>query len=370
MNSVVSLAQQKPACMGLPMVEAYLFTERDKRTIPHIAAKTGYLENEVRRFLVRLEEQYESPESGLELRWVGESVEIVPKHKYIQTLYSSKEDSYQRSNNLINAFLQAKQLAATTEKGYRSFLLRFASGLDVAIDDVDTQTIRAFLSEERRRGNSTNSIVTKIHKLNSLYNWLTLEEYIYKNPMNRVEKPQETKAPPKYLTYEELELLRESANGITKVIFETLYSTGLRVSELVDLDRQDIDFIEKTVWVRDGKGGKSRQSKLSTRAAMILKQYLSSRTDNEPWVFRSNYKRRMSTHSVGRYLRLLGERAGIRRKLTPHMLRHTFATHLLDSGTPIDLVQYLLGHESVKTTQVYAQTNPKNVEHFYGRVFP
>lgn len=367
MNSVVSLVQ---GSIGLPIVEAYLFAERDKRTISHIAAKTGHTESEVRRFLVKLEERYESPESGLELRWIGDTVEIAPKHKYVQSLYAGSEHAHKKSEELINAFLQAKQLADSTAKGYRGFLMRFASTLDVSVDNADTQAIRAFLDDERKRGNSTNSIVTKIHRLNSFYGWLLQEEYILKNPMNRVEKPQETKAPPKYLTYEELELLRETAEGVTKVIFEVLYATGLRVSELVDLDRQDIDFIEKTVWVKDGKGGKARKSKLSTRAAMILKQHLATRADDEPWVFRSNFKQRMSTHSVGRYLRILGEKAGLRRRLTPHMLRHTFATHLLDGGTPIDLVQYLLGHESVKTTQVYAQTNPKNVEHFYGRVFP
>ena len=285
MNSVVSLSQ---GSVGVPIIEAYLFAERDKRTITHISVKTGHTESEVRKFLVALEERYESPESGLELHWVGESVEILPKHKYVQSLYADAEHAHQRSEKLIDSFLQAKQLADTTAKGYRGFLMRFASTLDVSVDNADTQAIRAFLDEERKRGNSTNSIVTKIHKLNSFYGWLLREEHISKNPMNRVEKPQETKAPPKYLTYEELELLRESADGITKVIFEVLYSTGLRVSELVDLDRQDIDFIEKTVWVRDGKGGKARQSKLRTRAVMILKQPLASRTDEEPWVFRSN----------------------------------------------------------------------------------
>lgn len=367
MNSVVSLAQ---GSVGVPIVEAYLFAERDKLTISHIASKTGHTESEIRRFLVQLESRYESPESGLELRWAGESVEVVPRHKYVQMLYSSQEDAHQRSKQLIDSFLQAKQLAQSTTGRYRRFLIRFAELLDISVDSATTQTIRTFLDGERKRGNSNNSIVTKIHRLNSFYEWLLREEYILKNPMNRVEKPQETKTPPKYLTYEELELLREAAEGVTKVILEVLYSTGLRVGELVDLDRQDVDFIEKTIWVKDGKGGKARQSKLSTRAAMILKQHLAARTDDEPWVFQSNFRQRMSTNSVGRYLKLLGEKAGLRRRLTPHMLRHTFATHLLDGGTPIELVQYLLGHESVKTTQVYAQTNPKNVEHFYARVFP
>jgi hypothetical protein len=220
-NSVVSLSQ---GSVGVPIIEAYLFAERDKRTISHIAAKTGHTESEVRRFLVKLEERYESPESGLELRWIGDTVEIAPKHKYAQSLYAGSEHAHKKSEELISAFLQAKQLADSTAKGYRGFLMRFASTLDVSVDNADTQAIRAFLDDERKRGNSTNSIVTKIHRLNSFYGWLLQEEYILKNPMNRVEKPQETKAPPKYLTYEELELLRETAEGVTKVIFEVLYA--------------------------------------------------------------------------------------------------------------------------------------------------
>lgn len=367
MGNIVSLSHDS---VGEPMVEAYLFAEREKRTIAHIASKTRHTEREVRRFLVKLEERYDSPGSGLELRWRGESVEITPKHQYVQTLYSSQEEAHQNSLRLIEAFLMAKQLADSSTKRYRDFLTRFALSLDVSVNDADTHAIRGFLEIERQRGNSANSVITKIHRMNSFYTWLLKEEHIVKNPMSRIDKPQETKTPPKYLTYEEVELLREKATGITKAVLEVLYSTGLRVSELVDLDRKDIDFVEKIVWVKRGKGGKVRKTKLSTRASMILKQYLASRKDDEPWAFRSNFKQRMSTHSVARYLKLLGEKAGLRRKLTPHILRHTFATHLLDGGTPIELVQYLLGHESVKTTQVYAQTNPKNVDHFYSRVFP
>ncbi len=367
MNTVLSLSQ---GSVGIPIVEAYLFAEREKRTIPQIAAKSGYGESQVRRFLVELEERYKHPESGLELRWIGEHVEVLPKHKYIQSLYSNKEEVHERSKVLVDRFIMAKQLAKSTAKGYKAFLNRFVEEIGVSVDTADANVVRRFLDGERKRGNSTNTIITKIHRLNSFYSWLLKEEYIVKNPMTRVEKPQETKTPPKHLTYEEVELLRESASGVTKVLFELLYSTGLRVSELVSLNRHDVDFSERSAWVRDGKGGKSRKVRLSTRAALILKQYLRNRTDNEPWVFRSNFKRRMSKESITRYLRLLGEKAGLRRRLTPHMLRHTFATHLLDGGAPIEIVQHLLGHESVKTTQVYAQTNPQNVNHFYVRVFP
>lgn len=367
MNTVLSLSHD---VTGIPMVEAYLFAEREKKSIHGIAMKLGIPEKMVRRYLVQLEERYDSQESGVTLQWAGDSVEIAPKHKYIQSLYAGRENAKQRSKELIADYLAAKQLRPKTAKGYSQFLHRFAESIVLPVDSLDTNDIRDFLDGERARGNTANTIITKIRKLNSFYSWLLQEEYIDKNPMLRVEMPRETKTPPKHLTYEEIEKVRDAADGIRKVLFEVLYSTGLRVSEAVNLDRQDIDFVEKTVWVRDGKGGKSRQARLSTRAAMVLKQYLNNRSDDEPWVFRSNYRRRMSKESITWHIRLLGEEAGLRKRLTPHMLRHSFATHLLDGGTPIELVQHLLGHESVKTTQVYAQTNPRNIDHFYSRVFP
>lgn len=367
MNNAVLLSR---ADVGLPMVEAFLFAERDKKTIHEIATRTGTDEKQVRRYLIQLEERYDCADSGVTLRWVESGVELVPKHKYVQYLYTDEHESKERSKLLIAEYLQAKQLRPKTEKAYAQFLHRFAEEIEVSVEQVDTNGIRNFLDSERARGNSTNTIVTKIHKLNSLFDWLLKEEYISKNPMDRIEKPKETKAPPKFLTHEEIELVRESADGISKTLFELMYSTGLRVSEVSDLRKQDVDFLSKTAWVSDGKGGKSREVRLSTRAILVLKQYLETRADDDPYLFRSNFGSKLSTDSIYRYMKILGEKAGLRRKLTPHMLRHTFATHLLDAGTPIELVQHLLGHESVKTTQVYAQTNPKNVNHFYGRVFP
>lgn len=280
MKAVLSLSHD---VSDIPTVEAYLFAEREKKSIHSIAMKIGSSEKMVRRYLVQLEERYDSAESGLKLRWAGDSVELVPKHKYIQSLYAGREDAKQRSKQLIEDYLAAKQLRPKTEKGYSQFLYRFEESVELPVDSLDTKDIREFLDGERARGNTSNTIITKIRKLNSFYAWLFQEEHIDKNPMLRVEIPRESKAPPKALTYEEIERTRDTASGIRKVLFEVLYSTGLRVSEAVDLDCQDIDFAEKTVWVRGGKGGKSRQVRLSTRAAMVLKQYLNDRTDDEPW---------------------------------------------------------------------------------------
>ena len=253
----------------------------------------------------------------------------------------------------------------------RGFLFRFANSIDVCIDHADVRAVREFLRAEKvERGNNAKTIGNKIDMLNSLFDWLLLEKHIAESPMTRVEKPVTAATLPKSLTYEEIELVRDVATGISKALFEVMYSTGLRVSEVSNLDRSDIDFATRTVTVRDGKGSKDREGKLSTRAALVLRQYINERKDFDPWLFRSNFRGRLQKDSIQRYMGILGQKAGLHRKLTPHMLRHSFATHLLDAGVPIEVVQYLLGHESVKTTQIYAKVNPKNVSHFYDKVFP
>lgn len=351
-------------------IETLLFLDRAKQDIGTLSRRLNVSEKEIRRSLIDLESRYESPESGLELKWSGNIVWIEPKHEYIQLLYASEHNNETRSNELIKKFISSKGLSPKTKQRYSNLLRRLAGYLSISIDAASTDDIRSFLEGERKRENCNNTIITKIHTLNSFYNWLVKEEVISRNPMDRVEKPKETKVPPRHLTYEEIERLREAAKGVRKVLFEILYSSGVRVSELVALDRSDYDSVNKTLLVRHGKGGKQRLTLLSTRANLILQSYLHKRKDDDPWLICSNYRQRMSTSSVERHIKILGEKAGLTRRVTPHMLRHSLATHLLDAGTPIELVQWLLGHESVRTTQVYARSNPQNIDHYYKRVFP
>lgn len=370
MNNLASLSRNGSP-IGVPLIEAFLFSEKELRSVTQIATRIGASEREVRKYLVELETRYESSNFGISLQWEGEKVTLVPKHKYTQKFYADKTEYEAKSKRLLDKYFEAKPLAVTTKKTYIGFLYRLADSIDSCIDSVDTNTIRDFLkSEEVDRGNGPKTIGNKIDILNSLFDWLLLEKYISESPMTRIEKPAVPVTLPRSLTYEEIELVRDVATGISKVLFELMYSTGLRVSEVSNLDRNDVDFITRTVTVRDGKGSKDREGRLSTRASLVLKQYLSSRDDNDPWLFRSNFGNRMSKDSIQRYMGILGKKAGLHRKLTPHMLRHSFATHLLDAGVPIEVVQYLLGHESVKTTQIYAKVNPKNVNHFYDKVFP
>ena len=153
-----------------------------------------------------------------------------------------------------------------------------------------------------------------------------------------------------------------------RALVELLYSSGLRVSEAVALDWSDIGWQERTITVRDGKGGSRRVAPMSTRASLLLRRLKEERQDDEPWVFRSQFRRRMSKEAITRWIRNLGERAGINGRLTPHRFRHSLATHLLEAGVPIDVVQAILGHSSVATTQVYARTQRSSIETHYRRV--
>lgn len=281
----------------------------------------------------------------------------------------------QVSTSWLREFLQAKRLEGCRPKSlqqYERFLTRFLWNLKKAPSQVTTSDVRAFLSSEEAHGNTVSTLASKIAILHSFFGWLLVEEYIARDPMAKIARPYLPPAVPKFLTPDELEALREAAakDRMDALLVEILYSSGLRVSELVALNWEDISLPAKTVFVRDGKGGKPRTVLLSTRAARLVSQYRESRTDDKPWVLMSREHRRMSKETVERRIRDLGKEAGIEKVVTPHCLRHSLATHLLAAGMAIDMIQKVLGHASVATTQVYARTQMQGVEQAYRRIMP
>lgn len=274
----------------------------------------------------------------------------------------------------VREFILHQQLRGRrveTLKAYESFLNRFLKIIHKQVAQITVHDVRQFLLAESARGNKQSSLATKIAILRSFFGWLTREEYIDKDPMNRIDRPKLPPSAPKYLTHDEMEALREAATElIDKLIIEMLYSTGVRVTELIKLNWDDIDTNTKQAIIRDGKGGKSRVVPISTKAIRLLKQYRATRQDDNPWIFESRYKRRMVKETIERRVRKLGKKAGIQKTVTPHRLRHSQATHLLDAGMPINMVQKILGHASVSTTQIYARTQMAGVEQYYRRLFP
>jgi integrase/recombinase XerD len=290
------------------------------------------------------------------------------------SLYAQNYSNVQYINDPshIQEFLLYHKLRSrrpSTLKSYEQFLTRFFGEVGKPPEDITTNEIRMFLMTEESKGNKPATLVTKIAILRSFYTWLEREEYIVKNPMRRIDKPKLPQSLPKYLTYDELEAIREAAVTLMdQLLVEVLYCTGARVSELVAFDWADLDLEGKKALIRDGKGGKQRIVFLSTKAVRLLRRYKATRKDDDPYVFRSREKRRMSKESVEWHIRKLAKQAGIQKRVTPHCMRHSIATHLLAGRMPLEGVQKILGHTKASTTQIYAITQMALVEQDYRMV--
>lgn len=352
------------------LFEAVLFASGRPMPVDQLARVAGIETTYARRVLEVLRSHGDS--RGICVSVNGSLVELVINPQFTGAIQGVARTDLERSLSLIEEYLSVQRQRGRRPKtieSYRLFLSRYARAVGKPIDEVETRDIRQFLMAEERRGNQNSTIASKIHRLSSLYKWLVREEIIDKNPMLRIDAPEEEEPEPKHLTHEELELVRMACvKPIERLLVEVLYSSGIRREEASKLDWPDVDFADRTLTVRDGKGGKFRVVPLSTRATILLRQHRNVRTDNDPCVFRSQFKRRMAVETIGRRIRIIGERAGLEERLTPHRLRHSLATHLLEAGVPLDVVQKILGHKKPSTTQIYAKRQMRQVEEYYRRV--
>lgn len=262
----------------------------------------------------------------------------------------------------IDLFINGKQLeglSKITLKGYRLHLRIFAENVKKEVKIINTADIRTYLSKYKNQKMST--IATKLSVLKSFFGWLTSEEILLRDPTTRIKPPKKEKRLPKALSIEELELLRESCGDYRKrTLIELLYATGCRLSEIQNINRNDIKYETQSFRVI-GKGNKEREVYLSFKAIYHLKKYLLGRKDSEPALIiteRQPY-RRLSKRGIQREIDIIASSANIHKKISPHTLRHTFATLTLNNGADLVAVQELLGHENPATTQIYAQITPE-----------
>jgi site-specific recombinase XerD len=240
------------------------------------------------------------------------------------------------------------------------------------VDEIETHHLRAFLrylSEEKHY--KTNSIIRVIATFRSFFRFLEREEYIEKNPSNRLQAPKKPESIPKYLTKEEIEKLL-SALSLDKdkgkrdyAIIQTLRYTGLRVSELTNLKIEDVNFEEATITVWHGKGDKYRIIPLHPELAPILHDYLENvrPPSEDPYFFiTKKTETRITTGYIRVILHKAADEAGITKKVTPHVLRHSFATSLYkDHGVDLLRIGKLLGHASPRATSIYTHTTPEHL---------
>ena len=247
---------------------------------------------------------------------------------------------------------------------------------------VDDNAVRRFLGMLHGREYSKSTTARKLATLRSFYKFCLRRGYVQENPVANIRTPKQEKRLPKFLGLEEITKLVNAPDAATmlgmrdRAILETLYSTGMRVSELVGLNFADLDLAGQVVHVR-GKGKKERVTPLGPSAGSAIQRYLQMRQadpksgnfDHEA-VFVNKHGQRLSTRSVRRKLDKYISECGLDPAISPHTLRHSFATHMLDRGADLRSVQELLGHQSISTTQVYTHLTANRMKKSYDEAHP
>jgi len=247
---------------------------------------------------------------------------------------------------------------------------------------ADRSMIRLYLSELTRKGLSKASIGRALSALRSFYRFMMREGVIQANPFAGVTGPRREKALPRFLDVDAARRLMEAASGDDlisirdRAILEVLYSTGIRVGELVALDCGDIDLLGEVVRVK-GKGRKERLAPLGSFAVRALARYFSARgidplrsSGKGAIAFINREGGRLTDRSVREIVRKYLKKAAIPGRLSPHSLRHSFATHMLEAGADLRAVQELLGHSSLSTTQVYTHVTAERMKKVYEKAHP
>ena len=286
----------------------------------------------------------------------------------IKNLSDARPEKEQISNQeYLKMFIEAKQIegcSARTLQYYQVTIEHVLKNIDTVIRKITTDEIRTYLAEYQQRNNCSKVTVDNVRRnISSFFSWLEEEDYILKSPMRRIHKIK-TKQPVKEIISDEMiERLRDNCRCSRDLaMIDLLYSTGIRVGELVGLNISDIDFEERECVVY-GKGDKERRVYFDAKAKLHLQNYINSRTDTNPALFvtlDSPYER-LKISGVEIRVRELGRKLNIE-KIHPHKFRRTMATRAIDKGMPIEQVQKILGHSQIGTTMQYAIVNQNNVK--------
>ena len=269
--------------------------------------------------------------------------------------------------DMVAAFISAKRIEGCSEKTlayYSKTIVVMIKSIGKTVQQITTEDLRQYLTEYQIKRKSSKVTIDNIRRiLASFYSWLEDEDYIIKSPVRRIHKVKTAKLVKDTYSDETLELMRDNCDSLRDLaIIDLLASSGMRIGEMVALNRDDINFNERECVVF-GKGNRERLVYFDARTKIHLQNYLDSRTDSSPALFvtlRAPYKR-IQIGGVELRLRELGRRLSIP-KVHPHKFRRTLATSAIDKGMPIEQVQQLLGHQKIDTTMHYAMVKQQNVK--------
>lgn len=295
--------------------------------------------------------------------------EILKGYTILREADEEKSDLKKR----ISYYLGAKRidgLSPRTLANYKYTLDMFSERMNKSVSKITADDIRGYISYlSEARGLRETSLQTHISVLRAFFSWLLMEERIKKNPMLKIRSLKlDKKNARQALSVEELERLRDACKGYReKALVEFLVSTGCRLSEVAQLNVADLDFNNRSVTVT-GKGNKERPVYFSIRARLMLQEYIKERKGGEGlFVSSKTPYLPLKPRAIQRIIHGLSVRAGLDARVHPHLLRHTFATHALNSGMDVTAIQQLLGHENISTTQIYAAMNEDVIRHQYNK---
>ncbi len=299
---------------------------------------------------------------------------------------------FQHIEDFLTHLRVEKSASSLTLVSYRTDLGQFFRFLSreyevpleqVSADLLNHKTVREYLASMQESGLSRSTMARKLAALRSFVKYLCREDIIPGNPIANVSTPKQEKKLPRFLYPAEIELLMDAPDqskptGLRdRAILETLYAAGMRVSELVGLDRADIDWDEEQIKLT-GKGNKERLAPLGSKAKAALANYveqgrpylLQKKEGDSEALFLNKYGTRLSGRSVRNIINKYVNNVAINQKVSPHTLRHSFATHLLNGGADLRSVQELLGHVKLSTTQIYTHLTKEKIKSIYNDSHP
>jgi integrase/recombinase XerD len=250
--------------------------------------------------------------------------------------------------------LRLRGFSPLTVRNYSFFVGKFLEHAGKENGELNEDDAKAYLSEMYDT-KSRNTTMLAAASLKFFY------AEVLERKLEKVKMPKKEKRLPEVLTKEEVKRLIDSADNVkSRLMISLLYSSGLRVSELVNLKINDLNFEENTGWVRMGKGNKDRLFVISSALGAELQDYSKEKGVDNEYVF--SKKKALTTRNIQKIIKGTKGRAELSKKVTPHTLRHSFATHLLEDGVDIRVIQTMLGHASLNTTQVYTHVSSEQIK--------
>jgi site-specific recombinase XerD len=250
--------------------------------------------------------------------------------------------------------IKIAKLSPYTLRNYLEFNKQLLDFANKNPDQIEQQDVKEFLAEKMSERASMSNILF-LASVRFAYSNL-----LGKDPTAGIKRPKTEKKIPAVLTKQGvLDLIESADTKKSKLILQLLYSSGLRVSEIVNIQKQDLDFEENIGWVRAGKGKKDRMFILSQKLSNKLKKYIEKHPD---WGYVFSKNKPLTTRNIQKIVQRATEKARINKSVHPHTLRHSFATHLLDKGVDLRRIQFLLGHSSIATTQIYTHVSKEQIK--------